>query len=89
MLHMGFDKMTSRKSTAQTQFSAQHTRTDDTGQLSCIGTWRGITSPPYAQQVKHRCLWRQEGTAADCAHFDGGHGYGDLKIAVVTIFQSC
>jgi len=38
----------------------------------------------HAKEVEHGGLGREEGTAADGADFDAGHGDGDLEVAVVT-----
>ena len=66
----------------QTQFTSKYTRGDDARELPCVVAWSGGMRAAHAEQVEHGGLGLEDGAAADCADFDGGHRDGDLEVAV-------
>ena len=79
---MRLDKMTSAKSAVERQLSSENTGTDDAGKLACVITRGLLVRAAYAKEVKHGGLGLKDGTAANSADLDGGHGDGDLEVAV-------
>jgi len=54
---------------------------DDACERAGVLAGTGEVGPAHAEQVEHRTLRVQDGTAAEGADFDGGHGDGDLERA--------
>lgn len=67
MCHMGIDQVASRQCSTGAQFTRQHSRSHDPGQLSRIRPWIGEVGASDPQQVEHGRLGFEDGPAADCA----------------------
>ena len=85
MRHMRSNQMTRRQRSIQTQFTRQHSRGDDTRELSRVVARAFGVRAAHAQEVEAGGLGLEDGAAADGADFDGGHGDGDVEVAVVAV----
>jgi hypothetical protein len=74
--------MTSAQSAVERQLSSENASTDDAGKLACVVTRNLLVRAAYAEEVQHSGLGLKDGTAANGADLNGGHGDGDLKVAV-------
>ena len=84
MRHVRLYKMTSTQGTIQRQFTSKYTGGNYARKLACIIAWgRGVCTT-YAEEIEHGRLGFENGAAAYGADFDGGHGDGNLKVAVYT-----
>jgi hypothetical protein len=81
--HVGFDKVTSGKSSTETELTSQDGSRDYTGQLAGVLTGGGRVSATNTKQIQHRALGLENGTTADSSDLYGGHRHGDLKVTVV------
>lgn len=84
MRHMRFHEVTRSKRRAEREFASEHARGDDLGELLRVGAGGGGVGAADAEHFEHGGLGLEDGAAADGADFDGGHGDGDLEVAVQT-----
>ena len=87
--HMRFDQMARSEGGAEAQFAGEHGSAHDAGEFAGVFTGGGGVGAAHAEEVKHAGLGFEDGAAADGADFDGGHGDGDLEVAVVTRGKKC
>ena len=79
---MRLDKMTGAQSAVERQLSSENAGTDDAGKLACVVTRSLLVRAAYAKEVQHSGLGLKDGTAANGADLNRGHGDGDLEVAV-------
>jgi hypothetical protein len=82
MLHMSPHQMPRRQRRIQTQFTRKHRSSNDTRELARIIAGRTGVGAANAEEVEHGGLRFEDRAAADCSDFDGGHGDGDLEVAM-------
>jgi hypothetical protein len=61
--------------------ASEDTCSDDLCKLLGVGAGGSGVGAAAAQEVEHGCLGFEDGSAADGADFDGGHGHGDLEVS--------
>ena len=83
MRHMRSNEMACSKRGVQAQLTSQHRGGDDAGELSGVVTWVGGVWAAHTEEVEHSGLGLEDRAAANGADFDGGHGDGDVEVAVV------
>lgn len=74
MLHMRLNQMTRSERTHQTQFTGHDGCDDDSSETLSVCTWRSGMGTSDAEHVEHGALGGKDGTAADGADFNRGHG---------------
>ncbi len=87
MAHVCLHQMASSQRRAQRQFAGENPGSDNTSKLARVISWISGMSAADAEEVEHSSLGLEDGAAADGADFDGGHGDGDLEVAVETVFR--
>ena len=87
MCHVCLDEVSSCQGAAKAEFASQDTCSHDTSETTSIVTRIGGMGAFDSEQVKHGALRFEDGTAADCANFDGRHRNTNLKISIVTIIR--
>lgn len=78
MRHVGLDKVTGRKGGAKTELTRENGGGNDAGELASVLTRGGGVRSADSQEVQHGTLGFEDGTSANSADFDGGHGHGNL-----------
>ena len=81
--HVGLDKVTGREGSAQAELTGENGGGNDTGELASVLTGGSGVSSTDSQEIQHGSLAFEDGTSANGADLDGGHGYSNLKVAVV------
>lgn len=73
MCHVGPDKVTGSKSTAEAEFTGQNTSGDYSSQLaSIVAGVRGM-SPSNTKEIEHSALRLEDSPPSNCADFDTWH----------------
>ena len=68
--HVCFDKMSSGKSSAQTELTRQDTSGNNASQLTGVFTWVGGMGSSDTEHFEHGRLGLEDSTTSDCADFD-------------------
>lgn len=80
--------MTGSKRSVQAQLTGQDRGRDDAGELAGVVTWVSRVRAANAEKIQHGGLGLEDGAAADGADFNGGHGDGDVEVAVMAGMMS-
>jgi hypothetical protein len=88
MGHVRLDEVASTQCAVERQLTCEHTGGDDARKLARIVARRFGVCAAHAKKVEHGRLRVENSTATNGADLDGGHGDGDLEIAIDTILVS-